>query len=140
MCSWWKAAFCLGTVLIPAPLKIAAQQTENLHSVCELVRDPRQFEGKAVVVESTIVADLHSTVLEGPNCGRGIYLSFESRDSPPKWKELAAAVAAKSSGLDKRTLRVRVRGIYHSHLEDGRRHIRQLEMTDVQDVRFEGSR
>ncbi len=120
---WSKAAMCLWIALVPSPLKIAAQQSAEKHTVCELVSDLLHFDGKSVLVESTIVADLHATVLEGSSCGRGIYLSFGRKDSPPKWQELGSAVAAKSTGLDKRTLRVRVRGIYHSNLEDGSRHV-----------------
>jgi hypothetical protein len=137
---WSKAAICLGLALIPSPLKITAQQSEETHTVCDLVGDPRQFDGKSVVVESTIVADLHATILEGPSCGRGIYLSFESKNSPPKWQELRAAVTAKSTGIDKRILRVGVRGVYHGNLKTGSRHIRQLEMTEVQEVQLDGAK
>jgi hypothetical protein len=134
-----KAAVCLVFVLAPFQLNIAAEQTEQSHTVCEVVKNPQHFDGKPVVVESTIVADLHATVLQGRSCGRGLYLSFAAKESPPKWRELGDAVAAKSSGLDNRILRVKVRGIYHSNLKAGARHIRQLEMTEVLEVQFENT-
>jgi hypothetical protein len=106
-------------------------------SVCSVVLNPERYENKPVVVESTVVAGGHATVLEGPECGKGIYLSHEYGRPGERWRSLDAAIAAKGSGLDRRVLHVRVRGIYHSALPFRKGTIRQLEVIEVLEVAFQ---
>ena len=117
----------------------ALQETDHLHTVCEIVQNPAEYEGQTVLVESTVVASEHATVLEGQRCGKGIYLSYSVGRSGAKWKALDDAIAAKSSGLDKRVLHIKVVGIYRNALQVYKRHIRQLEVTEVIEVEFEHS-
>ena len=112
--------------------------SEEARPVCEIISNAKDYDGRSVVIEATVIADMHGTVLEGSECHKGIYLAFASGHPGEKWKALEDAVAAKGSGLDKRVLRVKVRGIYHHALLDGNRHIRQLEATEVLFVSFEG--
>jgi len=117
----------------------AHPEGDQLHTVCEVVQNPTEYEGQTVLLESTVVASEHATVLEGQRCGRGIYLSYSVGRPGSKWKALDDAIAAKSSGLDERTLHVKVKGIYHNALPVYKRHIRQLEVIEVLDVEFDDS-
>jgi hypothetical protein len=134
------AVTCIAGILF-ASLSLAGvvPEKEKALSVCALVQNATQYENRSVLVESTVLADEHASVLEGPGCGKGIYLSYAAGRSGGKWKTLDDALAAKSSGLDKRVLHVEIRGVYHSALQAYKRSIRQLEVTEVLDVRFEAS-
>jgi hypothetical protein len=132
-------------IAIPMVLLFSGQQGQ-LHgiadqnafqSVCEIVQNGKALDGQSVFVSSTISADKHTVVMEGPECHLGIYLVHEYNHPGEKWNALDDAVARKGSGLDRRVLRVKVRGIYHNALPDGPRSIRQLKVTDVLEVNFE---
>ena len=110
---------------------------DRAHSVCEVIQNPKEYEGQTVLIESTVVASEHATVLEGKQCGKAISLSYSVGHSGTKWKALDDAIAAKSSVLDKRVLRIKVRGVYHDAVQIYKRSIRQLEVTEVLDVEFE---
>jgi hypothetical protein len=53
-----------------------------------------------------------------------------------KWPEFDGALARKSTGLEKRQLRVKVRGIYRANVPFGSQTIRQLEVTEVLDIAY----
>jgi len=125
-------------VIRPQVRIVSAQ--EDTTPVCKLIEEPTKYENHTVLIDATIVADEHSTVIQGPECGKGVYLSYSVGQSGEKWNALDIALAAKSSGLDKRTLRVKVRGIYHSKVQFYKRSIRQLEVIEVIDVKFEDSK
>lgn len=132
------AAPCIaGFLFVSTSETGSAQAQEQVLSVCALVQNAARYENQIVLVESTVLADEHATVLEGQGCRKGVYLAYPTRRTGEKWKALDDALAAKSSGLDRRVLHVEVRGIYHSDLKAYRRNIRQLEVTEVLDVRFE---
>ena len=115
-------------------------EKNHAHSVCEVIQNPKEYDGQAVLIESTVVASEHATVLEGQECGKAISLSYSVGHTGAKWKALDEAIAAKSSVLDKRVLRIRVRGVYHNKVQIYKRSIRQLEVTEVLDVDLENRR
>jgi hypothetical protein len=137
---------CMGVgafvISIPfvANVQSVISDSEITHSVCSVTTNSITYDNHEIVVEGTVVGDIHSTVLEGSECGRGMYMVHSYGRPGDKWKAFDDAVAAKSSGLDKRILYVKVRGVYHNALPDGPRNIRQLEVTEVLDVRFGSSR
>ena len=126
-------------VLLPLSSQASGMpEKERAHSVCEVIQSPKEYDGQTVLIESTVEVSEHAAVLEGQQCGKGISLSYSSGHSGEKWKALDDALAAKLSVLDKRVLRIQVRGVYHDAVQLYKRRIRQLEVTDVLDVSFGG--
>jgi hypothetical protein len=126
-----SALFILSSQAGPVP------ENDLPHSVCDVIQKAKEYDGQLVLIESTVVASEHATVLEGQLCGKAISLSYSVGHSGAKWKALDDAIAAKSSVLDKRVLRIKVRGVYHDAVQIYKRSIRQLEVTEVLDVEFE---
>jgi hypothetical protein len=113
------------------PLVSAQSAQDQLQTVCQIVEHPGRFDGKTVTVEAIIAAGFHSTVLQGDPCGRGIYMIHDAGHTSDKWADFDRALARKSTGLDKRPLLVKVRGIYRASVPFGSKKIRQLEVTEV---------
>jgi hypothetical protein len=130
----------VGASVISIPFVAHSQDTisdrEMVHTVCSVTTNSKVFDNQEIIVEGAVIGDVHSTVLEGSECGIGMYMAHSYGRPGGKWEAFDDAVATKTSGLDKRILYVKVRGVYHNALQDGPRNIRQLEVTEVLDVRF----
>ena len=109
----------------------------KVSSVCEVLSSPNDHDGKVIIISATVIGDRHSVVLKDEDCEGGIFMIHKWGQEGAVWKALDSALTRKSTGLDKRTLRVRVSGVFHSAVSDGDRRIRQLEVTDVLEVKFD---
>lgn len=108
------------------------------HSVCWVLEHGAKLDGQFVTIESTVMVGDHATLLQGKECGKGIYMVHEWGKSGQKWKVLDDALAGQSGGLDQRILRVKVAGLYHDAVpraEGGP--VRKLEVTEVLEVELQ---
>jgi hypothetical protein len=113
-------------------------QNTQSQSVCSAISDGKKTDGREITVAATVIVGDHATLLEGRECGKGIYLVHEWGQTGNLWKVLDDALAGQSGGLDRRVLKVKVRGIYHDAAlrRDGSR-VRELDITEVLDVKLE---
>lgn len=129
------------TLFLMAFLPGDIQETEptpmaSTVQVCEIVQHRQKYEGKEVTVESVLVASRHGAVLAGKPCGEGIYISHQAGRTGGKWPAFDNALVKASTGLETAPLHVRVRGVYHDRVPDGKRTIRQIELNEILEVEF----
>jgi hypothetical protein len=131
-----QGSFILLAGLVCAPL-VAARDSggENVYSVCGALKNSAKLNGRTVVIEATLEGDLHSVLLVGEDCGRGIYLAHEWGRPGPEWKALDQAITRRASGLNKSVVGVVVEGVFRSRVPLGRGYIRQLQVSRVLKVR-----
>lgn len=113
------------------PNKSLQSAQDKVKAVCDIVRNPDAYDGQTVTVEAFVAAGLHATVLKGDRCGKGIYMVNETGRTSGLWPEFDNKLARKATGLDKKPLLVKVRGVYHARVRLGPRTVRQLKVLDV---------
>jgi len=121
-----SAAACRGEGTVP-----------SLLTIFDIVASPGVFDGKTVSVSASVSGDRHSVILEGSPCHQGIFLVHKWGQDGTLWKALDDALVRKRTGLDKRTLRVKVVGVFHGSVPDGDRLVKQIEVTNVLEVKFD---
>ena len=114
------------------PLPVASV----VHSVCDIVEGRDKYDGKEVTVESFLIASRHGAVLAGKPCGKGMYISHEADRKDGKWPAFDDALVKAATGLETAPLRVRVKGVYHNRVSDGKRTIRQIDLNEILAVDF----
>lgn len=121
-----SAVACRGESTMPRPL-----------TICEILASPGVYDEKTVSVSASVSGDRHSVILEGLACHDDIYLVHKWGQEGVLWKALDDALVRKRTGLDKRTLRVRVIGVFHGSVPIDDRHVKQFEVTSVIEVKFD---
>ena len=98
----------VGVVLSVATFLAGAPSDQlPLRDICEVMKHSQKYDGKEVRVVGFVEAEHHSTALSGP-CGKGVYVSYDSRGAPG----LEAKIAARRVGSERRPLRAILVGRY----------------------------
>ena len=110
-----------------------------VHSVCDILENPGNYDHKEITVESFLTASKHAAVINEETChkGIGIYVSHETGRSDGNWPAFDSALVKKASGLETAPLRVRVRGVFRNRVRHGKTTIYQLELTEILEVAFQ---
>jgi hypothetical protein len=105
--------------------------TDKSYSVCDVLHDRDALSDRVVTITGTVVGDRHSLVLQGKECGEGIYLIHKWGQTDGNWQEFDRAVARRTSGVEKGTLVVTVQGVYRNRVPTGSGYVRQFQAVRV---------
>jgi hypothetical protein len=102
-------------------------------SVCELLENSKKYDGHIVTVRGIVMAERHSTALNGSECERAVVIRYDL-DSQPEG--FLTAVEAKRYKRDTRTLEATVMGRFKSRVRARLGYVSRIDVTNVLDYKF----
>ena len=105
-----------------------AHGQQQVTNICDLLRSPKHYDHKTVIVTGFVYADIHSTGIEGQGCSGGVVIRYDANSAP---NDFVKGVEAKRGRLDTRRFKVTVEGKFFARVPAPLGHIRRIEVTKV---------